>query len=194
MDVSRQRAEGCWGSHKLLALPTVMDCENKIMIFELHLLQSPSCCVLITSNPAQTGIAQYTFQNVSSNFSVLHEDCLSERKKCEWITETADVVCVNEGSSAFLSSCADSVQGPNQGRLLSDLLKGYNVLDRPVLNETDTLPVELHLNLMQIIDLVRWWWVAALWPGVTVSTCPIFNQLDFLWVFFLSCRMKRTRF
>lgn len=33
----RQRAEECWGSHKLLALPTVMGCENKIILFEWHL-------------------------------------------------------------------------------------------------------------------------------------------------------------
>lgn len=65
------------------------------------------------------------------------------------------VVSVNGGSAALLSSiCADSVQGPDQRRLFRDLLKGYYPLARPVVNDSHTLPVQLHLSLMQIIDLV----------------------------------------
>lgn len=41
MNGSQQRAEECWDSHKLLALPTVMGCENKIIVFKLHLLRYP---------------------------------------------------------------------------------------------------------------------------------------------------------
>lgn len=87
----------------------------------------------------------------------------------------AAVASVSGGSAALLSSlCADSVQGPNQRRLFRDLLHGYNRPDRPVVNNSHTLLVELNLSLMQIIDLVRRQHVATLWAG---STCLTLAQL-----------------
>lgn len=47
-----------------------------------------------------------------------------------------------------------SVQGPNQRRLYNDLMKGYNILERPVQNDSQTLTVEFGLSLMQIMDVV----------------------------------------
>lgn len=64
------------------------------------------------------------------------------------------VFSLEEGAALLSSVCADSVQGPNQRRLLQDLLRDYNRLTRPVVNDSHTLPVELNLSLMQIIDLV----------------------------------------
>lgn len=50
---------------------------------------------------------------------------------------------------------AVSLQGPNQRRLYSDLMKSHNPLVRPVANDSESLTVQFGLSLMQIIDLVR---------------------------------------
>lgn len=52
-------------------------------------------------------------------------------------------------------SSAVSLQGANQRRLYSDLMKGYNPLVRPVANDSESLTVQFGLSLMQIIDVVR---------------------------------------
>ncbi|XP_060924490.1 neuronal acetylcholine receptor subunit alpha-7a [Limanda limanda] len=46
-----------------------------------------------------------------------------------------------------------SHQGPNQRRLINELLPSYQRLERPVLNDSQTLTVSLGLSLMQIIDV-----------------------------------------
>ena len=50
---------------------------------------------------------------------------------------------------------AESLQGPHEKRLLHSLLDHYNVLERPVANESDPLQLSFGLTLMQIIDVVR---------------------------------------
>lgn len=45
--------------------------------------------------------------------------------------------------------------GPNERKLLDDLLVPYHVLERPVPIENETLQVSFGLTLMQIIDVVR---------------------------------------
>lgn len=49
------------------------------------------------------------------------------------------------------------VAGPDQRRLLKYLLdeNRHDPLERPVLNESDTLPVAMSLAIQQIIDFVR---------------------------------------
>jgi hypothetical protein len=49
---------------------------------------------------------------------------------------------------------AESLQGPHEKRLLHTLLDHYNVLERPVANESDPLQLSFGLTLMQIIDVV----------------------------------------
>jgi hypothetical protein len=49
---------------------------------------------------------------------------------------------------------AESLQGPHEKRLLHNLLDHYNVLERPVANESDPLQLSFGLTLMQIIDVV----------------------------------------
>lgn len=44
--------------------------------------------------------------------------------------------------------------GPHEKRLLHNLLDAYNVLERPVVNESDPLQLSFGLTLMQIIDVV----------------------------------------
>jgi len=44
--------------------------------------------------------------------------------------------------------------GPNEKKLLDDLLAPYNILERPVASENETLQVSFGLTLMQIIDVV----------------------------------------
>lgn len=44
--------------------------------------------------------------------------------------------------------------GPHEKRLLHQLLDAYNVLERPVVNESDPLQLSFGLTLMQIIDVV----------------------------------------
>ncbi|KAL7640435.1 UNVERIFIED_CONTAM: hypothetical protein RMT77_008710 [Armadillidium vulgare] len=46
-----------------------------------------------------------------------------------------------------------SMCGPNERRLLDDLLRNYNTLERPSPNETATIIVKLGLTLQQIIDV-----------------------------------------
>lgn len=58
------------------------------------------------------------------------------------------------GYLLFLSTV--SQQGENQRRLYRELLKNYNRLERPVLNDSQSLVVELQLSLLQIIDVVSW--------------------------------------
>ncbi|KAF8793329.1 Neuronal acetylcholine receptor subunit like protein [Argiope bruennichi] len=48
---------------------------------------------------------------------------------------------------------SDSMQGPHEKRLLNDLLTGYNVLERPVANESEPLLLSFGLTLQQIIDV-----------------------------------------
>jgi len=47
--------------------------------------------------------------------------------------------------------------GEHEKKLLSELLatENYNILERPVANEKETLRVSFGLTLMQIIDVVR---------------------------------------
>jgi len=55
----------------------------------------------------------------------------------------------------FVCCVPGSVQGPNEKRLLEDLLDDYNVLERPVANESEPLEIKFGLTLQQIIDVVR---------------------------------------
>ncbi|XP_054467367.1 neuronal acetylcholine receptor subunit alpha-7-like [Anoplopoma fimbria] len=46
-----------------------------------------------------------------------------------------------------------SLQGPDQRRLYRDLMMGYNSLERPVSNDSQTLTVKFGISLMQIMDV-----------------------------------------
>uniref|UniRef100_A0A8P4KL53 Neuronal acetylcholine receptor subunit alpha-7 n=1 Tax=Dicentrarchus labrax TaxID=13489 RepID=A0A8P4KL53_DICLA len=48
-----------------------------------------------------------------------------------------------------------SLQGEHQRRLYKELLANYNRLERPVVNDSAAILVELGLTLLQIIDVVR---------------------------------------
>lgn len=58
----------------------------------------------------------------------------------------------------FVSSSTDSLQGYHEKRLLNHLLNNYNLLERPVANESDPLEVRFGLTLQQIIDVVSMLW------------------------------------
>uniref|UniRef100_A0A182F0U8 Neurotransmitter-gated ion-channel ligand-binding domain-containing protein n=1 Tax=Anopheles albimanus TaxID=7167 RepID=A0A182F0U8_ANOAL len=58
--------------------------------------------------------------------------------------------------------------GYNEKRLLHDLLDSYNILERPVVNESDPLQLSFGLTLMQIIDVVIHWL-----RGPWCVVCPI---------------------
>lgn len=53
----------------------------------------------------------------------------------------------------FLVIIPDSKLGPHEKRLLDMLLETYNVLERPVANESEALEVKFGLTLQQIIDV-----------------------------------------
>ncbi|KAJ8955312.1 hypothetical protein NQ318_003405 [Aromia moschata] len=58
-----------------------------------------------------------------------------------------------------------SQQGPHEKLLLNNLLATYNVLERPVANESEPLEVKFGLTLQQIIDVSqktkpRWFYFA----------------------------------
>ena len=46
------------------------------------------------------------------------------------------------------------MQGPHEKRLLHHLLDKYNVLERPVANESEPIQISFGITLMQIIDVV----------------------------------------
>lgn len=51
----------------------------------------------------------------------------------------------------YLAGCK---AGSHEKQLLHNLLDAYNVLERPVVNESDPLQLSFGLTLMQIIDVV----------------------------------------
>lgn len=57
-------------------------------------------------------------------------------------------------NSYMLQKLPDCIAGHNEKRLLHDLLDSYNILERPVVNESDPLQLSFGLTLMQIIDVV----------------------------------------
>lgn len=54
----------------------------------------------------------------------------------------------------FIFLIAGSQQGQHEKKLLNMLLENYNVLERPVANESEPLEVKFGLTLQQIIDVV----------------------------------------
>ena len=65
---------------------------------------------------------------------------------------------MNINQIKFLSiyQISDSLQGYHEKRLLNTLLNNYNLLERPVANESEPLEVRFGLTLQQIIDVVSW--------------------------------------
>jgi nicotinic acetylcholine receptor len=49
---------------------------------------------------------------------------------------------------------AGTEQGIHEKKLLTKLLEKYNILERPVANESEPLEVKFGLTLQQIIDVV----------------------------------------
>ncbi|GAB6031191.1 Acetylcholine Receptor [Chamberlinius hualienensis] len=56
-------------------------------------------------------------------------------------------------SLIFLCLPLGSLQGPHERRLLNDLLRSYNNLERPVGNESEPIIISFGLTLQQIIDV-----------------------------------------
>lgn len=63
-------------------------------------------------------------------------------------------LCKFHYNHSFLIYFSDSAQGPHEKRLLNDLLASYNILERPVSNESEPLLISFGLTLQQIIDVV----------------------------------------
>ncbi|XP_074992485.1 neuronal acetylcholine receptor subunit alpha-7-like [Calonectris borealis] len=79
-------------------------------------------------------------------------------------------------ASLFLSFFKVSQQGESQRRLYRELLRNYNRLERPVVNDSQPLVVELQLSLLQIIDvdeknqvLITNAWLQMSWVDVYLS-------------------------
>jgi len=53
----------------------------------------------------------------------------------------------------FLLTFKESIGGPQEKRLLKSLMSDYNVMNRPVLNESDPLLLTFGVTLQQIIDV-----------------------------------------
>ena len=47
-----------------------------------------------------------------------------------------------------------TLAGPNERRLLNDLMANYNKLERPVANESEAVVLKFGLTLQQIMDVV----------------------------------------
>jgi len=66
-----------------------------------------------------------------------------------------------------LPGSSESIQGEYQRKLYKDLLGNYSRLERPVVNDSMAIQVELGLTLLQIIDVVSKLGVG----GVCVCVC-----------------------
>lgn len=64
--------------------------------------------------------------------------------------------------------------GSHEKRLLHHLLDNYNVLERPVANESDPLQLSFGLTLMQIIDVV------SIFPSPFPIACGAQREADTL--------------
>ncbi|XP_077375101.1 neuronal acetylcholine receptor subunit alpha-7-like isoform X2 [Festucalex cinctus] len=69
-----------------------------------------------------------------------------------------------------------SIQGPNERRLFQELMKDYNNLERPVVNESQVLNVTVGINLVQIMGL-SWidynlQWDASKYNGIDLLRFP----------------------
>lgn len=62
-----------------------------------------------------------------------------------------------------------SQQGESQRRLYRDLLRNYNRLERPVVNDSQPIVVELQLSLLQIIDVVSCSLSCSLWHSFSIT-------------------------
>ncbi|KAL4641745.1 neuronal acetylcholine receptor subunit alpha-7-like [Arapaima gigas] len=56
----------------------------------------------------------------------------------------------------LFSTTAGSLQGEYQRKLYKELMENYTRLERPVLNDSAPILVELGMTLLQIIDVVSW--------------------------------------
>lgn len=88
------------------------------------------------------------------------EELLSNYKPTKRVFSTkqknnGDIV-TSPNDRCLLSFPLVSQQGESQRRLYRELLKNYNRLERPVVNDSQPLVVELQLSLLQIIDVVSY--------------------------------------
>uniref|UniRef100_A0A8C4C4H3 Neuronal acetylcholine receptor subunit alpha-7 n=1 Tax=Denticeps clupeoides TaxID=299321 RepID=A0A8C4C4H3_9TELE len=79
----------------------------------------------------------------------------------------------------FMSLFLGSYQGEYQRRLYKDLMENYNRLERPVLNDSSAILVELGMTLLQIIDvdeknqvLITNAWLQLYWTDVYLTWNP----------------------
>lgn len=71
------------------------------------------------------------------------------------ISKIPQTTLINAYASFFLYYLSTGTYaGSHEKRLLHHLLDSYNVLERPVQNESDPLQLSFGLTLMQIIDVV----------------------------------------
>jgi len=80
--------------------------------------------------------------------------------------------------------CVETVQGPNEKRLFNDLfgvVRGYNRLERPVVNDSAALVVKFGLVLQQIIGVVSCHSSLrlSLFLSLPLSLVSLFSQLSF---------------
>lgn len=66
----------------------------------------------------------------------------------------SNIVNINQIKFLSIYQISDSLQGYHEKRLLNTLLNNYNLLERPVANESEPLEVRFGLTLQQIIDVV----------------------------------------
>ncbi|XP_051559926.1 neuronal acetylcholine receptor subunit alpha-7-like [Myxocyprinus asiaticus] len=84
------------------------------------------------------------------------------------------------GMFVWTSFCIkDSLQGEHQRKLYKELMDNYNRLERPVLNDSAPIVVELGLTLLQIIDvdeknqvLITNAWLQLSWTDIYLSWNP----------------------
>lgn len=76
---------------------------------------------------------------------------------CIYRYKFIDVTCIQKFIFIIFwrqFTITDSLQGYHEKRLLNHLLNNYNLLERPVANESEPLEVKFGLTLQQIIDVV----------------------------------------
>lgn len=89
----------------------------------------------------------------------------------------------------LLSFSLVSQQGESQRRLYRELLRNYSRLERPVVNDSQPLVVELQLSLLQIIDVVSYLLFSSLWHPLCITNL-ISCLGDILFLFIRLSEMK----
>ncbi|KOX71573.1 hypothetical protein WN51_02444 [Melipona quadrifasciata] len=125
----------------------------------------------IRASENATLVGRSISRNVTKKVTTFHDGC---KGKCTCLPKLGLAANKSILQSRILYMFLHTIWlvngGSHEKRLLSDLLDSYNVLERPVGNESDPLVLSFGLTLMQIIDVYNF---ARRFIILSTSVCPV---------------------